>query len=111
MAGTKMRTIIILTMLLITTAGYSQKSGFYTRQKDPAGIYLKDTCTCPKQDTNHYTIIHANGVEGGTWNLRKKDYLTYTYPKKGWYWAESKKQALQLLLLKLEFKKDSILDK
>lgn len=91
-----MRTKLIILFLLVSLTGFSQ--AFYKRQVDPRGSLLRDTT---EADTTHYSLIVApNGVWFLNWHLDKELRYTYTYPDRGWWWAESEEQALTLMGLK-----------
>ena len=103
-----MRTAILILSILISSACFSQ--GFYKREKDPQGKFVKYiNDSCGSEDTTRFSLLHSSvGVYGGSWKLlaTKKD--TYTYPDHGWYWADTKKQALILLKLVRISKTDTI---
>ena len=87
----------IATILICLAAVATMGQGFYKAEADPQGNYV----TLNTADTSHYSISHAvNGVDGGKWQLTVKDKDTYDYPVHGWWWADSKARAVELLNLR-----------
>ena len=87
-----MKTNLIILFTLLPFIGFSQ--GFYKLEKDPDGRYVKKSANCALQDTIYSMMFAPISVTTATWSLLIANKATYTYPNRGWYYADNLNDAL-----------------
>jgi hypothetical protein len=83
----------LLILFLFPLIGFSQ-AGFYKLEKDPQGKYVKKANDCSTQDTAYSIMYAPNEVSALGWSLKIALKDTYTYPNRGWYYADNLNDAL-----------------